>query len=179
VWPCGSLSFSFAASYGLGLTGRAAWRWICRWHGQADRTLAPSSWAIDALRDRGVPGVRRRARGVDTRRFTPSRRDPDLRAALAPHGELLVGYVGRLAPEKQLDRLGVLSADPGVRLVLVGDGPDAGRLHELLPAATFLGFRGGDELAGSTPRSTCSCTPDRPRRSARPCRRRWRRACRW
>jgi phosphatidylinositol alpha 1,6-mannosyltransferase len=138
---------SFAASYGLGLAARTAWRWICRLHSQADRTLAPSSWAIEALRDRGVPRVHRWARGVDTRRFAPSRRDPDLRAALAPHGELLIGYVGRLAPEKQLDRLKVLSDDPRIRLVLVGDGPEAGRLRELLPGATFLGFRDGDELA--------------------------------
>ena len=33
----------FAASYGLGLTARAAWRWTCRLHTQAARTLAPSS----------------------------------------------------------------------------------------------------------------------------------------
>ena len=45
----------FAASYGLGLTARAAWRWTCRLHAQAGRTLAPSSWAIAALRARGVP----------------------------------------------------------------------------------------------------------------------------
>jgi phosphatidylinositol alpha 1,6-mannosyltransferase len=138
---------SFAAAYGLGLTSRAAWRWIRRLHGQADRTLAPSSAAIDDLRAHGVPRVHRWARGVDTRRFTPARRDPQLRARLGAGGDLLVGYVGRLAPEKQLDRLAVLADLPGCRLVVVGDGPDRERLRALLPDATFLGFRGGDELA--------------------------------
>ncbi|HWN31279.1 MAG TPA: glycosyltransferase, partial [Pseudonocardia sp.] len=33
----------FAASYGLRLTARAAWRWTCRLHSLVDRTLAPSS----------------------------------------------------------------------------------------------------------------------------------------
>jgi phosphatidylinositol alpha 1,6-mannosyltransferase len=137
----------FASSYGLGLTARAAWRWTCRLHAQADRTLAPSSWATEALRERGVPRVHRWARGVDTRRFTPARRSVDLRAELAPDGELLVGYVGRLAPEKQVERLAVLGRMPGVRLVVVGSGPSEERLRAALPEAAFLGFRGGDELA--------------------------------
>ncbi|NMH99737.1 glycosyltransferase [Pseudonocardia acidicola] len=137
----------FAGSYGLGLTARAAWRWTCRLHSQADRTLAPSSWAAEALQGRGVPRVHQWARGVDTRRFTPSKRDAGLRAELAPGGELLVGYVGRLAPEKQVERLAALAGVPGVRLVVVGAGPSEERLRALLPAAAFLGFRGGDELA--------------------------------
>ncbi|MGQ0574066.1 MAG: glycosyltransferase family 4 protein [Pseudonocardia sp.] len=137
----------FASSYGLGLTARAAWRWTCRLHTQADRTLAPSSWATEALRERGVPRVHQWARGVDTRRFTPSKRDAGLRARLAPNGEILVGYVGRLAPEKQVERLAALAGLPGTRLVVVGAGPSEARLRAELPGAAFLGFRGGDDLA--------------------------------
>jgi phosphatidylinositol alpha 1,6-mannosyltransferase len=137
----------FASSYGLGMTARAAWRWTCWLHGQADRTLSPSSWSTAALRGGGVPRVHQWARGVDTRRFSPSRRDPALRAELAPNGEQLVGYVGRLAPEKQVERLAAVRDLPGVRLVLVGDGPSRERLRAALPGAAFLGFRDGDELA--------------------------------
>ncbi len=137
----------FAASYGLGLTARAAWRWTCRLHGQADRTLSPSSWSTAALRARGVPRVHQWARGVDTDRFTPARRDRDLRARLAPGGELLVGYVGRLAPEKEVERLAAVHDLPGTRLVVVGGGPSEERLRAALPGAAFLGFRGGDDLA--------------------------------
>ncbi|MFC5137383.1 glycosyltransferase [Actinomycetospora rhizophila] len=137
----------FASSYGVGLTARAAWRWIRRLHSGAARTLAPSRWAVDALESHGVPRVHRWGRGVDTTRFHPDRRDDGLRAELAPHGELLVGYVGRLAPEKQVERLAALEGLPGVRVVVVGDGPSRARLAELLPSARFLGFRGGAELA--------------------------------
>ncbi|MEJ2886222.1 glycosyltransferase family 4 protein [Actinomycetospora aeridis] len=137
----------FASSYGVGLTARAAWRWIRRLHGGATRTLAPSRWAVDALESHGVPRVYRWGRGVDTARFDPERRDDALRAELAPDGEMLVGYVGRLAPEKQVERLAALEGLPGVRVVVVGDGPSRGRLGELLPSARFLGFRGGTELA--------------------------------
>ncbi len=88
------------------------------------------------------PRVHQWARGVDTRRFTPSKRDAALRAELAPDGELLVGYVGRLAPEKQVERLAALAELPGTRLVVVGDGPERGRgCAATLPGAAFLGFR--------------------------------------
>jgi hypothetical protein len=60
----------FASSYGLGLTARAAWRWTCRLHGQADRPLAPSTAAVEALHTWGGRRVPRWGRGVDTRRST-------------------------------------------------------------------------------------------------------------
>ncbi|QFZ24881.1 glycosyltransferase family 1 protein [Saccharothrix syringae] len=139
----------FAGHYGLGLTARAAWRWTRRLHAQADRTLAPSSWAVAALEEHGVPRVHRWGRGVDVGLFRPSRRDDALRAELAPNGELLVGYVGRLSPEKRVDRLAVLADLPGVRLVVVGGGPEEARLRRELPGAAFLGFRGGTDLAAA------------------------------
>jgi len=137
----------FAGTYGLGFAARTAWRWTRLLHSAADRTLAPSSWAAQALVEHGVPRVHRWGRGVDTARFRPSRRHEGLRARLAPNGELLVGYVGRLAPEKKVLRLAALRGLPGVRLVVVGDGPDRAKLTRRLPDAAFLGFLAGDELA--------------------------------
>ena len=101
-----------------------------------------------------MPRVHRWGRGVDTARFRPAAEHADggraaaaLRRELAPRGEMLVGYVGRLAAEKQVERLAALADLPGVRTVVVGDGPARSRLAELLPDAAFLGFRGGVELA--------------------------------
>jgi len=139
----------FAGSYGLGFAARTAWRWTRRLHSAADRTLAPSSWAVQALAEHGVPRVHRWGRGVDTARFRPSRRDDGLRARLAPNGELLVGYIGRLAPEKKVLRLAALCDEPGVRVVVVGDGPHRAELARRLPGAAFLGFLEGDALAGA------------------------------
>jgi len=137
----------FADSYGLGFAARTAWRWTRLVHSGADRTLAPSSAAAAALIEHGIPRVHRWGRGVDIDRFRPSRRDEQLRARLAPGGELLVGFVGRLAPEKKVLRLAALQGMPGIRLVVVGDGPDRRELSKLLPEAVFLGFKVGDELA--------------------------------
>ncbi|MFD0313669.1 glycosyltransferase family 4 protein [Streptomyces flavalbus] len=136
----------YARTY-VGAGEAAAWRRIRSVHSAADRTLAPSSASLGDLEAHGVPRVRLWPRGVDTDRFRPDRRDAALRRELAPNGELIVGYVGRLAPEKHIDLLAGACALPGVRVVVVGDGPSRPGLEEALPGAVFLGRRGGDDLA--------------------------------
>ncbi|MET7937379.1 glycosyltransferase family 1 protein [Streptomyces sp. NPDC005322] len=136
----------YARTY-LGAGENAAWRRIRAVHTAADRTLAPSTAAARDLDEHGVPRVRLWPRGVDTERFQPARRDPDLRRRLAPGGELIVGYVGRLAPEKNVELLAPLCLLPGVRVVVVGDGPSEPALRAAMPGARFLGRRTGGELA--------------------------------
>ncbi|MEV8311549.1 glycosyltransferase family 1 protein [Streptomyces flavidovirens] len=136
----------YARTY-MGAGEGTAWRRIRTVHSAADRTLAPSTAALRDLEEHGVPRVRLWARGVDTARFSPSLRDEALRRALAPGGELLVGYVGRLAPEKQAELLAGVCGLPGVRVVVVGDGPSEPSLRAALPGAVFMGRRTGDELA--------------------------------
>ncbi|MFT4285118.1 MAG: GDSL-type esterase/lipase family protein [Protaetiibacter sp.] len=137
----------YAAKYGLPATEPMLTRHLARIHHRATLTLAPSSASIAELQALGVDRVRLWARGVDGERFRPERRDPDIRAELAPRGETLIGYVGRLAPEKQVEDLRVLAGLPGTRLAIVGDGPSRAALERMLPDAVFLGFRSGTELA--------------------------------
>ncbi|MET7598797.1 glycosyltransferase family 1 protein [Streptomyces sp. NPDC005481] len=136
----------YARTY-MGAGEGAAWRRIRAVHTAAARTLAPSSAALHDLEAHGVPRVRLWPRGVDTVRFRPDRRDEALRRELAPGGELIVGYVGRLAPEKQVELLAGVCGMEGVRVVVVGDGPSRAALDGALPGAVFLGRRTGDDLA--------------------------------
>lgn len=136
----------YARTY-MGAGEAAAWRRLRAVHSAADRTLAPSSAAVKDLEEHRVPRVRIWPRGVDTVRFRPELRDEELRRSLAPNGELIVGYVGRLAPEKHVELLSGVCALPGVRVVIVGDGPSEHSLRATLPGAVFLGRRTGDELA--------------------------------
>ncbi|MCX4573658.1 glycosyltransferase family 1 protein [Streptomyces sp. NBC_01571] len=136
----------YARTY-MGAGESTAWRRIRSVHTAADRTLAPSSAALHDLEAHGVPRVRLWPRGVDTVRFRPDHRDEALRRELAPNGELIVGYVGRLAPEKQVELLAGVCGLDGVRVVVVGDGPSETSLREALPGAVFLGRRTGGELA--------------------------------
>ncbi|MFF1350374.1 glycosyltransferase family 4 protein [Streptomyces sp. NPDC058322] len=136
----------YARTY-LGTGENTAWRRIRAVHSAADRTLAPSTAALRDLTGHGVPRVRLWPRGVDTARFRPALRDEPLRRRLAPGGETIVGYVGRLAPEKHVELLAGACALPGVRVVVVGDGPSEASLRTGLPGAVFLGRRTGDDLA--------------------------------
>ncbi|SDP31063.1 phosphatidylinositol alpha 1,6-mannosyltransferase [Pedococcus dokdonensis] len=150
---------SYLRQHGRGAVGRgaarAAWRWIRRMHELADLTLAPSSATLAELRAHGVPRTALWARGVDAVQFHPGWRldagTAALRRSLAPDGQLLVGYVGRLALEKELHRLAGLTGLAGLRVVLVGDGPtrepDAALLAAAGVDAVFLGRREGDDLA--------------------------------
>uniref|UniRef100_UPI003C7B8D1E glycosyltransferase family 4 protein n=1 Tax=unclassified Streptomyces TaxID=2593676 RepID=UPI003C7B8D1E len=136
----------YARTY-LGTGEGAAWRRMRAVHSAADLTLAPSTAAQRDLTDHGVPRVRLWPRGVDTARFRPGLRDEALRRALAPGGEKIIGYAGRLAPEKHLELLADACSLPEVRVVVVGDGPSEVPLRAALPGAVFLGRRTGDELA--------------------------------
>nr|WP_253799404.1 glycosyltransferase family 4 protein [Rhodovulum sp. P5] len=73
-------------------------------------------------------------------------------------GEIRLLFVGRLAPVKGLrvllEALAELAPEiPGLRLVLVGDGPDRARLEEaaapLGDRVTFTGYLSQDEVAGA------------------------------
>ena len=143
---------SYARAYRLGRAGEAfAWRWLRGIHNAAARTLAPSTVTATGLLGQGIGNVWLWGRGVDTRRFDPAKRSQELRAALLAKGthggELIVGYIGRLATEKRVELLAGITALAGVRLVVVGAGPAEAMLRQHMPDAVFLGERRGEELA--------------------------------
>lgn len=137
---------AYARKYGLPRATALTAAHVARLHARATLTLAPSSAALAQLDELGVDRTRLWGRGVDTERFHPGRRSDAWRQWIAP-GEVIVGYVGRLAPEKQVEDLAVIAGMPGVRLVIVGDGPARARLERALPGAVFLGHLSGIELA--------------------------------
>lgn len=138
----------FATSYGMSATSRVAWAWFRHLHRHADRTLAPSSSAMSSLVTQRIPRVYLWARGVDIAGFAPSARDQALRRAWSPAGKPIVGFVGRLAPEKHVERLAAL-AGGDVQLVVVGDGVDRVKLEKTLPTAVFTDALYGAELAAA------------------------------
>jgi phosphatidylinositol alpha 1,6-mannosyltransferase len=137
----------FAESYGIGIAARAAWAWNRHLHKRADRTLAPSTSAMEDLVAHRIPRVFKWGRGVDITGFVPSARDDQLRRQWSPGGRPVVGFVGRLAPEKHVERLAVLGKRDDLQLVIVGDGVDQDKLKRILPTAVFTGALYGAPLA--------------------------------
>src|SRR5271168_5265205 len=119
----------FASSYGIPATTRAAWALFRHLHWLADRTLAPATATMASLVAQRIPRVHRWARGGDGLRDAPSARDEGLRRKWSPDDRPIVGFVGRLAPEKHVERLAVLAAGGAVQLVIVGDGVDQRKLQ--------------------------------------------------
>lgn len=137
---------AYAEKYGMPQASALVGRHVARLHRRATLTLAPSTASLRQLDELGVDRLRRWGRGVDTARFGPERRSEAWRADIAP-GEKVVGYVGRLAPEKQVEDLGALAGLDGTRLVIVGDGPARPALQKALPDAVFTGHLSGPALA--------------------------------
>lgn len=123
------------------------WKRVTDIHRRATLSLAPSTYACQQLIDRDVHRVAVWPHGVDLDTFSPTHRDEALRMSVAAPGEVLVGYVGRLAREKQVEDLAVLQDLPNVRLVIVGDGPRRDNIQKVLNRATFTGHQSGDDLS--------------------------------
>uniref|UniRef100_A0A942T8S0 Glycosyltransferase n=1 Tax=Neobacillus citreus TaxID=2833578 RepID=A0A942T8S0_9BACI len=143
----------FARRNGLTAAAPLVRRILARIHANASLTLAPSNATAAMLAEDGVPRVARWGRGVDTTLFHPDRRSSGhvraLRRRLAPRGETIIGYVGRLAPEKEVERLAELGGVPGLRVVVAGGGPSRALLERRLRHldVTFTGPLRGDALA--------------------------------
>jgi phosphatidylinositol alpha 1,6-mannosyltransferase len=138
----------------LGSASKLAWRFV-RWiHDGADRTLAPSTSSRSDLEGAGVQRIELWGRGVDLDRYHPNHRTRPaaaaLRSLLSSNGrDVVVGYVGRVAPEKGLERFAALRGIPGIHLAIVGDGPSDASVRKLLRGmpVTYLGRLSGEQLA--------------------------------
>ena len=139
----------FARHYGLTVAHDSLKRWVAKIHKRTTRTLAPSNWSCEDLKSTGVPNVHLWPRGVDSQKFSPEKRDINLRCELLGDrpDRKLVGYVGRLANEKRIDDWATLDARDDIQLVIVGEGPARSRLERVLKNARFVGYQSGEELA--------------------------------
>ena len=139
----------YAQHYGMAPLAFIADAVIKKIHGSAAVNLAPSTACQDYLSGLGVENVHIWRRGVDQELFNPVRRSADLRRQWDADGRTVVGYLGRLAPEKNVHILTALAARPDMRVVIVGDGPCRDELAGLMPNAVFTGRLSGADLGAA------------------------------
>ncbi|MGE3540944.1 MAG: glycosyltransferase family 4 protein [Candidatus Tectimicrobiota bacterium] len=144
---------TYARHYRLGWL--QAWIFAClrRFHGRTRGTLVPNTALRAQLEALGVPNVRLMGRGVDSQLFTPQRRCAALRRTwgVAEH-DLVVLSVGRVAAEKNLATVvaayhAMQRLSPGLRCVVVGDGPLRRTLQNAHPEVHFSGVQTAEQLA--------------------------------
>lgn len=143
----------FASHYHLGFAGGWIGRWLKRFHNNTSGTLVPTEELRQSLVEKGYRNVTVLRRAVDTARFDPVHRDPGLRRTWGAGPDTpVVAYVGRIAPEKNLDLVvrafdAFRSECPGARMLWVGDGPARAALEREHPGHIFAGMRHGEDLA--------------------------------
>ena len=143
----------YARFYGFGFLTPIVYAYLRRFHNRADATIVPTAELAEFLESNRFRNVRLLRRAVDTKLFHPSRRDEALRAewGLRPD-DLAVTYIGRIAPEKNLDLAvrafrAIQARHPSAKFVLVGDGPARKPLSLAHRDFVFAGMRRGDDLA--------------------------------
>ncbi len=144
---------NYSRHYHLGWLATPITAYLRHFHNQGVQTLVPTEELAQQLQAIGFRRTQVLARGVDTRLFSPQRRDPALRASwgAAPHVPVAL-YVGRLAAEKNLELAiaafqAIQRIRPAARLALVGDGPLTPRLRARYPEFIYCGMRQGEDLA--------------------------------
>lgn len=144
---------AYSGHYGMGWLSKPIMVYLKRFHNQTLTTMVPTPDLAARLSAAGFERLRVVGRGVDTGLFTPAARSEALRAGwgAAPDTPVLL-CVGRLAKEKSLPLLIRAYAQarlvrPGLRLVVVGDGPARAELQAAAPDAIFTGALKRRELA--------------------------------
>jgi glycosyltransferase involved in cell wall biosynthesis len=146
---------SYLRHYRLPAFDGVAWSYLRWFHNSGRRTYAPTEVTRAELEERGFRGTAVWSRGVDRQRFHRRFRSHDLRGSLGvSQDQLIVLYVGRLAPEKNIpvlfDAVRQLSAEVAarLRLVVTGDGPSLEELRAIAPRGThFTGRLDGEALS--------------------------------
>lgn len=144
---------AYSRHYRLGWLRGLVGGHLRRFHNRTDLTLAPTRQLADELAGDGYINVGVLARGVDTQLFNPGCRSDSLRAEWgAGSDDLVVSYIGRLAPEKNLTLIvrafaAIAAAQPRARMLFVGDGPSLASLRRRHPGFIYAGMRRGEDLA--------------------------------
>ena len=143
----------YSEHYGFGWLSGIVGGYLKHFHNSTDRTFVPTSAVSNALTQQGYRRTEVVGRGVDAEIFAPSHASPELRTSWgADDSNPVLLYVGRLASEKNVPLAfrafeAVRERVPGVRFVVVGDGPLREKLARAHPEAIFAGPQRGATLA--------------------------------
>lgn len=138
--------------YNMSLLKPVLWEYIRYWHTKSDFNITVSQSLMNELNGEMIPTQGVLPRGIDIDGRHPDFFDQELYDELTfnePSHKLLV-YVGRLAPEKDIEHLrAMFDHRNDLCLAIVGDGPDRERLEEVFAGTktSFLGFKHGEDLS--------------------------------
>ncbi|TDF98025.1 glycosyltransferase family 4 protein [Paenibacillus piri] len=144
----------YLSYYHLQFASPLLWRYIRWFHQSCLATFVPSQETAEQLAGEGIRGLELWKRGVDCNLFHPGKKNTAIREKYKIKERFILLYVGRIAPEKDLDLMPDImrslpeSLRDHVHWIFAGDGPLLKHLQETAPPnATFTGYMKGEALA--------------------------------
>ena len=123
----------YANDYKMGFLSSGISHYLRWFHNQTEATFAPSNACLQRLQTLGYKNTKIWTRGVDTGLFNPTQKDFNFKSKIGlTEKDILLLYVGRLAPEKNIGALletfkkaktTLSRQSKNLFLALVGTGP--------------------------------------------------------
>jgi glycosyltransferase involved in cell wall biosynthesis len=127
----------YANDYKMGFLSSGISHYLRWFHNQTEATFAPSNACLERLQALGYKNTKIWTRGVDTSLFNPIQKDMNFKSKIGlSETDILLLYVGRLAPEKNIGSLletfkkarsTLNKQGKNLFLALVGTGPLVGQ----------------------------------------------------
>ncbi|WP_010677512.1 glycosyltransferase family 4 protein [Bacillus timonensis] len=140
--------------YDLQFLSNPLWSYMKWFHRPFQKLFVPSLVTKNQLEDKGFTNIEIWTHGVDCELFNPYYNKAVVRQKYHISKTFTLTYVGRLAPEKNVDILvEIAKALPmewseQIQWVIVGDGPSRSKMEDAAPSnMIFTGFLKGTELA--------------------------------
>lgn len=124
-----------------------------RFYRRAKLAFAPNVELVDMLAQRTGRPAFLMSRGIDTELFSPA--EPGFMQRGRLDGNFVIGYVGRLSPEKNVRLLAEIEQSliragmTNYRFLIVGQGSEHAWLSSVMQRATLPGILRGEDLARS------------------------------
>ena len=140
--------------YKIEFLSNMLWNYLRWFHSHMQKNFVPSPETLHQLKKKGFQQLYIWGRGVDCTLFHPTYNKDLFRKKYNITAKYILSYVGRLAPEKDIDTLQTLIQTTNkerddIHWLIAGDGPLAKDLHENVPKTnvTFTGYLQGTDLA--------------------------------
>ncbi|WP_069130243.1 glycosyltransferase family 4 protein [Rhodohalobacter halophilus] len=145
---------SYLKYYKLSVLEPLLWKYLNWFYSHCEQLYVPTQSMAEWLQEQGVQtDLKIWARGIETDRFGPSKRDEAWRESHGINpGEVVITFISRLVWEKNLELYAdvvkmIQQKHDHVKALVVGEGPAGEGLKQMLPDAVYTGFLTGEDLS--------------------------------
>ncbi|WP_026671708.1 glycosyltransferase family 4 protein [Alkalihalobacterium bogoriense] len=140
--------------YKLSLMSEWLWKYLRWFYSHFSKTFVPSHETKTHLLQKGFSNLDLWTRGVDCNQFQPQQKDNSIYERFKIKDKFILLYVGRMAPEKDLDTMREIMVKiptplkDKIHWIYVGDGPMLPEMkQEFSENVTYTGYLKGKDLA--------------------------------